>query len=48
MPEVILQYKEKIDEPLEAFKNVRKLQQQLLWHYERDFSKYCPPYIECF
>ncbi|ETR71088.1 MAG: ATPase [Candidatus Magnetoglobus multicellularis str. Araruama] len=40
MPEVILQYKEKIDTPLDAFINVRTLQQQLLWHYERDFSKY--------
>jgi len=40
MPEVILQYKEKMDEPLEALINVRNLQKQLLLHYERDFSKY--------
>jgi hypothetical protein len=40
MPEVILQYKEKIDTPLDAFINVRKFQQQLLLHYESDFSKY--------
>jgi len=40
MPEVILQYKEKMDEPLEAFISVRSLQKQLLLHYERDFSKY--------
>jgi hypothetical protein len=40
MPEVILQYKEKSDEPLEAFTDVRNLQKQLVLHYERDFSKY--------
>jgi len=40
MPEVIDQYMEKKDEPLEAFRAVRQLQKQLLLHYESDFSKY--------
>jgi hypothetical protein len=40
MPEVVLQYKEQNDAPLEAFINVRNIQKQLLLHYERDFSKY--------
>jgi len=40
MPEVILQYKNKSDAPLEAFNNVRNLQKQLILHYESDFSKY--------
>jgi len=40
MPEVIGQYMEKKDEPLEAFRAVRQLQKQLLFHYESDFSKY--------
>lgn len=40
MPEVVDQYMEKKDEPLEAFRAVRQLQKQLLLHYESDFSKY--------
>ena len=40
MPEVIGQYMEKKDEPLEAFRAARQLQKQLLLHYESDFSKY--------
>ena len=40
MPEVINQYMEKKDEPLEAFRAARQLQKQLLFHYESDFSKY--------
>jgi len=40
MPEVIGQYMEKKDEPLKAFRAVRQLQKQLLFHYESDFSKY--------
>ncbi|MBW2558597.1 MAG: ATP-binding protein [Deltaproteobacteria bacterium] len=40
MPEVICQYMEKKDDPLEAFRAVRQLQKQLLLHYESDFSKY--------
>ena len=40
MPEVIVQYNDKKDEPLEALRAVRRLQKQLLLHYESDFSKY--------
>jgi uncharacterized protein len=40
MPEVIAQYLEKKDAPLEAFRAVRQVQKQLLLHYESDFSKY--------
>ncbi len=34
MPEVIVQYNDKKDEPLEALRAVRRLQKQLLLHYE--------------
>lgn len=40
MPEVISQYSVNKDAPLEAFRNVRQLQKQLILHYESDFSKY--------
>lgn len=40
LPEAILEYSNKKDRLLEALKNVRSLQKQLLIHYERDFSKY--------
>jgi hypothetical protein len=40
MPEVIGQYEVNKDQPLEAFRAVRQLQRQLIFHYESDFSKY--------
>ena len=40
MPEAISQYSANKDTPLEAFRNVRQLQKQLIFHYENDFSKY--------
>ena len=40
MPEAISQYSVNKDAPLEAFRNVRQLQKQLILHYESDFSKY--------
>lgn len=40
LPEVIVEYYNKKDVPLEAFRTVRKLQNQLLLHYEMDFAKY--------
>ncbi len=40
MPESIKQYMNRKDEPLEALRDVRRFQKQLLLHYERDFSKY--------
>ena len=33
-------YNDKKNEPLEALRAVRRLQKQLLLHYESDFSKY--------
>jgi len=40
MPEAISQYSANKDTPLKAFRNVRQLQKQLIFHYESDFSKY--------
>jgi len=40
MPEVVREYYDYKTEPLEAFQRVRNLQNQLLLHYGRDFSKY--------
>ncbi len=40
LPEVIQEYADNKDNPLAAFRAARKLQHQLLLHYERDFSKY--------
>lgn len=40
MPEVVAQYVNTKNDPLKAFQVARKLQNQLLLHYERDFSKY--------
>lgn len=40
LPDAITTYKNNKDNPLAAFSEVRKYQKQLLFHYERDFSKY--------
>jgi len=40
MPEAVNLYMNKKDNPLESLRSVRKLQKQLVFHYERDFSKY--------
>lgn len=40
LPEVIIEYIKNKSQPLKAFKAVRKLQKQLISHYELDFAKY--------
>ncbi|MCD6397531.1 MAG: AAA family ATPase, partial [Spirochaetaceae bacterium] len=40
LPEVILEYKKEQDNPLTAFRNIRRLQDTLLLHYRNDFGKY--------
>ncbi|MDA3937833.1 MAG: AAA family ATPase [Spirochaetia bacterium] len=40
LPEVIVEYLKERDNPLVAFKNVRRLQKLLLLHYGNDFGKY--------
>jgi predicted AAA+ superfamily ATPase len=40
LPEVVDVYRKNKNNQLEAFSEVRKLQEQLILHYERDFSKY--------
>lgn len=40
LPAVILEYLKEKDNPLTAFRNVRKLQETLMLHYRNDFGKY--------
>ncbi len=40
LPEVIIEYNRNKSHPIEAFRAVRKLQKQLITHYELDFAKY--------
>jgi len=40
LPEVVDVYRKNKNSLLEAFREVRNLQEQLILHYERDFSKY--------
>ena len=40
LPEVVQVYADNKETPLAAFRGAREVQHQLLFHYERDFSKY--------